>query len=760
MEIQGQISEIIYQNEINSYTIALFEIEEESITIVGYLPFVNNGDSLKIVGKYVTHQEYGEQFKIDTFEKIMPETSEALEKYLANGTIKGIGPSIAKKIVQTFGEDTINVFRYDPHKLAQIRGISKEKAVEMGEIFIENWELWQIVSFLERFGIGPANAKKVYKLLGVNAIDEIESNPYVLIECFINVDFKKLDKMALDLGVSYDNSKRIKSGIKYSLMTISYNGHTCCLKQNLISYVENLLGVNEDDIDTQLIDLNIKEEIYIEKRDEEEWVYLYPFYIAELNITQKIILLDSAKNIKKVPKFDNELNFVEKNSNIHLSEKQKEAIKAVNDNNVCVISGGPGTGKTTIIKSIIEIYKMHNKKVVLCAPTGRAAKRMTETTGEESKTLHRLLEIGKIEEEGKIASIDYDVAPIDADLIVIDEMSMVDVFLMNYLLKAVYQGTKLIMVGDVDQLPSVGPGSILKDIINSEKVTIVHLNKIFRQAAKSKIILNAHRVNNGELFINNKDFIEEDLIDGSINIDIIENKKKVKNNIELKEDFFYINENIQDRALDQIVSLCTGRLANYGNYDFFNNIQVLSATKKGILGTRELNKILQQEINPTSIEKRERKSGEIIFREGDRVMQIKNNYDIFWERKNNEYENGNGVFNGELGNILKINESEKQIKIKFDDEKVAWYTFSDLDQIEHAYAITIHKSQGSEFDVVIIVAPQTSPILLTRNLLYTGITRAKKLLIIVSNDKIIKYMIQNEDHKKRNTGLEYKLKEI
>ncbi len=624
------------------------------------------------MGKFVTHQDYGRQFKIDTFEKMMPQTLESLKSYLANGTIKGIGPSTAKKIVDTFGEETIHIFKYEPEKLASIKGITKTKAIEMAESFNENWELWQIVGFLERFGIGPANAKKVYKLLGANAIEKIEENPYILIDVARGVDFKQIDKMALDIGIAIDNTKRIKSGIKYSLLRVSYNGHTCVKKENLIIFVQELLGVQSEFIENCLIDLKVSNEIVVEKQDEDtELVYLQPFYKAETNIAEKIISLNNTENIKEIKNLKKELKLIEKDEDIILSDKQKEAIEAVNENNVCIITGGPGTGKTTIIKSIIDLYETKGKKVVLCAPTGRAAKRMTEATGKESKTLHRLLEIGKIEEEGSIESTDYEVAPIDADVIIVDEMSMVDLFLMNYLLKAVYQGTKLVLVGDVDQLASVGPGSILLDLIESNVVKTVHLDKIFRQAAKSKIILNAHKVNNGEAFIT---------------------KEEAKEN-EAKDDFFYIKELSNDGMLYQVLSLCKERLSNFGDYNFFENIQVLSPTKKGLLGTRELNKALQKELNPESDFKQEKNSQGVTFREQDKIMQIRNNYDIYWERFEPSYENGSGVFNGELGTIEKIDNFEKQVKIKFDDNKVAWYAFSDLDQIEHAYAITIHKAQ-------------------------------------------------------------------
>lgn len=739
MELSGQLTEIIYQNEVNSYLIGILENEEDTITIVGYMPFLVEGDYIKVIGNFVTHKEYGKQFKVETFEKVMPKTLDSLEKYLSNGTIKGIGPATAKKIVATFGEDTINVFKFEPEKLTQIKGITKEKAIEMAQCFVENWELWQIVGFLDNFGISPANAKTIYKKLGPQTIDEIESNPYILIDLVKGVDFAKLDKYALENGFEVNNYKRIKCGIKYSLVKITYNGHCCTLEANLIKYVKELLKVEDDDIEHCLIDLNVKEEIVIEKREDENWVYSKEIYDAEANIASKLILLDSAQNIKRIAGFDSELEKIEKAGNINLSAKQKEAIQSINSNNVVIITGGPGTGKTTIIKNVIDIYKSHGKKVVLCAPTGRAAKRMTEMTGEEAKTLHRLLEIGKIEKDNEFTIMNYEVAPIDADVIIVDEASMVDIYLMNYLLNGIYQGTKLIIVGDTDQLPSVGPGSVLKDIINSERIKTIFLDEIFRQAAQSKIIVNSHRVNDGEYFLDKEE--QEGL----------------------KNDFFYIKEKSQDIMLDQIISLCKGRLKNFGDYDFFENIQILSPTKKGLLGTKELNKRLQEELNPSSDEKNEKKVGEVIFREGDRVMQVKNNYDIYWEKGNTlslTYESGTGIFNGELGKIVKIDFLNKQIKILFDDEKEAWYAFSDMDQIEHAYAITVHKAQGSEFDVVIMVVTQSSAMLLTRNLLYTGLTRAKKLLILIGNDNVVKFMIQNADTKIRNTGLEYKLKMI
>lgn len=738
-EIEGVLTEIIYQNEVNSYVVGILETEEEQITVVGYLPFINKGDTLKLTGRFVEHKDYGEQFKIETFEKLMPQTLGALEKYLANGNVKGIGPATATKIISRFGEDTIHVLKYEPEKLAQIKGISKDKAIEISESFIETQEVWQIVGFLEKFGIGAENAKKVYDLLGVNAITEIEANPYILIDISRGVDFKQIDQMAIELGIEKENQKRVKSGIKYALIRITYNGHCCTLKDNLVEYVKQLLNVSEPVIEDGIINLKVNNEIVVEDRNGEEWIYLYSFYNAENQIAERIIKLDKSKNIKKVANIEKELKLVEEQTDIILSEKQKEAIRAINDNNVTIITGGPGTGKTTIIKSIIEIYKQKKYKIVLCAPTGRAAKRMTETTGEEASTLHRLLEIGKVDEESLFKKDnEYQGAPIDGDIIIVDEVSMVDMFIMSYLLDCIYQGTKLILVGDSDQLPSVGPGSVLQDMISSERITTVHLDKIFRQAAKSKIIVNAHRVNNGKGFISKDDpELEEDS----------------------NQDFFFIKENNQEKILQEVLSLCNGRLKKFGDYDFFESIQVLTPTKKGLLGTKELNKALQKELNPHREGEIEKSSMGAIFRIGDRVMQIKNNYDMYWERRSGDsIETGNGVFNGETGTITNINEKEKNVRVKFDDEKVCWYEFSDLEQIEHSYCITIHKAQGSEFDVVIMIVPQASPVLLTRNLLYTGITRAKKLLIVIGYERVVDYMIKNVDSKKRNTGLEYKLR--
>ena len=762
MELKGTVQDIIYKNETNGYTIATFDMESADTTIVGYLPFVQKGDSLKIIGKFVTHPDYGDQFKVETFEKIMPETLDALEKYLSNGIVKGVGPATAKKIIKKFGEETVEVLKADPNRLTEIKGITKKKAEEINESFVANWELWQIVGFLEKFGIGPQSANTIYKKLGANTISIVENDPYVLSELGVKVDFLQIDKMALDLGVERNNLKRVNAGIRHGLNLATYNGHSCVLEANLITFVTNLLRVSEDDVLDGIKDLRVKEQIKIEEREEiattngktelciQTWIYLIDYYKTELNIAQRILGLEQADNIKRISNFNKELEKTEKATSLELSEKQVEAVKMVNDNNVCIITGGPGTGKTTIIKTIIDIYKSRGKKVVLCAPTGRAAKRMTEATGEEASTLHRLLEIGKVSDEKP--DPDLDVTPIDADVVIIDEMSMVDIFLMNYVVKALFKGTKLVLVGDTDQLPSVGPGVVLKDLIDSKRIPYIRLNKIFRQALQSEIIVNSHKVNEGINFLED---VKNNAVDMKISMnddDFTQSKKskeqdkdKSSNRSDTKNDFFFIQEKSTPQIINKILEL----------YNLEE--QIITPSKKGDLGTKNLNKVIQENFNPASVIKNEKKFGEIIYREGDKIMQTKNNYDIMWRRKS---EINSGIFNGEMGVIEKIDDEAGEVKIRFDDDKVAFYSYQDLDQIEHSFAITVHKSQGSEFQTVIIPIYQAAPMLLTRNLLYTGMTRAKDKLIMIGNPFTIQFMINNEKIKQRNSGLKYKLENL
>ncbi len=581
MELEGQIETIIYYNEINSYTIARLMTEDVGeMTIVGFLPFVNIGDNITVYGEYVIHKDYGKQFKVNTFKKNMPQTLEALEKYLASENVKWVGPKTAQKIIKEFGDQTIYVIEKEPLKLKAIKGITEEKALEISESFLESKELWKIVSFLEEIGISSSYAKKVYDLYGINAVEEIKMDPYRLIDVVKGISFKTIDDAALKIGVNTDDEQRIIYGIKYGLLLATYNGHTCVIKSNLLDFVSTLLQISEGTINEILTQMKVKGTIVIENRDEEEWVYLAKYYEAEVFIAGKLIRLDNVKNRKHITNIEEKLSKIEELNKIELSDKQREAIYTVNENNVCVITGGPGTGKTTIIKSIIELYKREMKKVVLCAPTGRAAKKMTETTGQDAKTLHRLLQISKINETEYINE-EIKIEPIDADVIIVDETSMIDLALMKYLLMAVYEGTKLVLVGDVDQLPSVGPGSILKDIIASGRIEVIVLDKIFRQAARSKIILNAHRVNSGEYFTE-------------------------ENNEELKKDFFFVQENNQEKILNFVLSLYKDGLKKFEDYDNFKSIQIIAPSKKGDVGTRELNKKIQELINPKDTKKTEK----------------------------------------------------------------------------------------------------------------------------------------------------------
>ena len=523
MELKGQIEEIIFSNEINSYTVCTMSYGNSEITATGYLPFVNIGDIIVAQGEYVNHNVYGKQFKIDTFEKTMPTTNGEVEKYLGSGVIKGIGPATSKKIVDKFGEDTIYTLQFEPEKLVAVRGITLSRAKEIGEDFKNVWELWQIVLFLQQYGIGTANAGRIYKELGMNAINAIKENPYILTGILYGVDFKKVDKIALSLGIESTSTYRISSGIKYALYLASRNGHTCVLTTNLLEYVSQVLGVERELVENELTALEYAKEIYLE----DDWVFAKDYYKAEENVAKKILML-SRNFAKKFYSLDDKIAEAEADLNIELSKEQREAVKACFQNQVVVITGGPGTGKTTIIKILLNLFKKAELEVALCAPTGRAARRITETTGEDAKTLHRLLELGKTEDDK--LNIDYAVNKIKQHVVIVDEMSMVDIVLMNYLMKGLEDHTKLILIGDSDQLPSVGPGSVLKDLIDSECIVTQKLTEIYRQAAMSQIVSNAHKINEGdkEIRVNEKD-----------------------------GDFFFIRET---NIVEQIIELVTVRL--------------------------------------------------------------------------------------------------------------------------------------------------------------------------------------------------------
>ena len=515
-ELEGKIEEIIFKNDTNSYVVALFMTDTNKLeTIVGYLPFISSGDYLKLIGTYVEHQNYGLQFKVSSFEKKEPEGIEAIENYLIEGDFEGIGPVKARRIVKEFGKDTIDIIKNSPLELSKIKGITREQALLISDKFVQNLTNFELVKYLNNFDINTQNAEKVLNILGEDALSIIKENPYILVEILNRINFEKIDRVALNLGFDYEGKTRIKSGVKYVLEKMAIDGNSCIKYEDLIIYLERLLGVNENIIEDIIISMNAKEEIIIEDReDDTSWVYLNIYYHVEKQIVENIYELNKRKK-EVIKNIKEEIEFVEKKENITLSQMQKEAIELINKNSISIITGGPGTGKTTIIKTIIDIFKSKNLKPVLCAPTGRAAKRMTEITGQEAKTLHRLLELAGIMEDIDVVSVEA--KEIDADLVIVDEASMLDMFLANFLFKAVNIGTKLVLVGDVDQLPSVGPGTVLKDLINSKKIEVVQLDEIFRQAAKSKIVLNAHRINKGEYFYEG----EEDLLD----------------------DFFYFEEN-------------------------------------------------------------------------------------------------------------------------------------------------------------------------------------------------------------------------
>ena len=735
--LKGYVDHIRFRNEDNGYTVLSLDVDGDEETVVGSFPFLNDGEYISLEGDYVDHPVHGPQFQMRTYEIVAPDDIDSMERYLGSGAIKGVGPALAKRITKKFKMDTFRVIEEEPERLAEVKGISEKKARAIAVEFSEKQEMRQAMMFLSGYGINNNLAVKIYKEYGDHLYTIIQENPYKMTDDIAGVGFKIADEIAKKVGIGSSSDYRIISGIFYTLMRALNEGHVFLPKRILCRNAAHILGVTPEDIEEHLLEMMIDRKIVIEE-DEETRVYAAPQYHMEVNTARMLLDLNIHYDVS-ISEVETMIAMIEETEQITFAEKQKEAIHAVAQDSIVVLTGGPGTGKTTTINGMIQYFEHEGLDIRLAAPTGRAAKKMTEATDKEASTLHRLLGLGKLDDEGIYTRhSDYEGAPIDADVIVVDELSMVDMFVMSYLLDCIYLGTKLILVGDTDQLPSVGPGSVLKDIISSEKISTVHLDKIFRQAARSKIIVNAHRVNNGQKFIQKDDS------------ELSENAK---------EDFFFIKENNQEKILEQVLSLCNGRLKKFGDYDFFENIQVLTPTKKGMLGTKELNKSLQQELNPPREGEPEKASMGVIFRIGDRIMQTKNNYDMYWERREGDsIETGNGVFNGEIGTITNINEKEKNIRIKFDDDKVCWYEFNDLEQIDHSYCITIHKAQGSEFDVVIMAIPPSAPMLMTRNLLYTGITRAKKLLIIVGMEKVVQYMIQNVDSKKRNTGLEYKLK--
>lgn len=732
IEIEGTIEDIIYMNEANGYTVCDVRCGNDCLTAVGYMPFINAGETIKASGKWVSHPDYGEQFKVELYEKVMPQTSEAIEKYLSSGIVKGVGPATATKIVAKFGAATLDIINSNPMRLSEIRGISLDKAASIGQALNEQRGLRDVVMFLQEYGINPSVCIKIYKAYAENAMPRIKENPYRLCEDVFGIGFKTADRIAMKLGIDPASKFRIKSGIKYVLSHAASNGHTYMPEQDLREHAASLLGIEVFDIEDALISLIFDKAIVTEKWEDGNHVYLSAFYHAEQSVCKKLLELSQTHFNVAFDDLEDKLLKFQKEEDIELAGMQQMAIREAMTSGVLVITGGPGTGKTTIIKSIIRLLAGDGHQVVLAAPTGRAAKRMSEATGFEARTIHRLLEIGYTGDEKELLFLRNESNPIEADVIIIDEMSMVDILLMNHLLKAVAAGSRIILAGDADQLPSVGAGSVLEDIIGCSMIKTVRLTEIFRQAGESMIIVNAHRVNRGEVpVLNVKD-----------------------------KDFFFVSRIGLDLITRTVVDLCSRRLPETYGFEPMKDIQVLSPSKKSPAGVINLNVELQKVLNPPGGKKAEKISRDIIFREGDRVMQIRNNYALRWEKPGNKLIDGTGVFNGDVGMIRKINEEAQVMEVLFDDERLVEYDFSILDEIEPAFAVTIHKSQGSEFPVVVIPVFPGPQVLMTRNLLYTAVTRAKKMVVLVGDEASLQSMVGNQRETLRNSGLSVKLKEF
>ena len=733
--IEGIIEEIIYRNENNGYCVCEISMEEEDITCVGTMLGVSEGEQIRAVGEYVSHHTYGRQFQIESYQSFIPQDRHSVLRYLSSGAIKGIGPALAKRIVKKFGDDSFRIIEEEPETLALVKGISEKKANEVANIFYEQREMRKTIIFLQEYGISLTYAIKIYNRYKERTMDIVGNNPYKLAEDIIGIGFKTADEIAMKMGIDKDSVHRVKAGIMFILGRASLNGHTYLPKNDLIDKAEEMLLVPYELIENAIIELQINKQIISKEVEDRVITYNMMFYHLELNVARKIY--DLAQFDYDLPgNVDNEIKVIEESSDIVFDDYQRQAIKEGIKNGVIVVTGGPGTGKTTTINSIIDLLERQGLDVMLAAPTGRAAKRMTEATGRQAQTIHRLLEISFMNSEDNNNKFEkHEDNPLECDALIIDEASMVDIVLMNSLLKAVIPGTRLIIVGDKDQLPSVGPGNVLKDIIESNKVKVVKLEKIFRQARESAIIMNAHKINSGE------------------HIDLA-NKKS---------DFFYIKRATAGSILDEMKTLTKTRLPKFANCSPFDGIQILSPMRKGLLGTINLNKELQATLNPPKKDKNEKVFRDVLFREGDKVMQIKNNYNLAWQIKN-EYnftiDEGVGVFNGDIGTIIEINQYTNKLKVKFEDDKEVEYEYANLEELELAYAVTIHKSQGSEYPVVVIPLLTGPSMLLIRNLLYTAVTRAKKYVVIVGLDTTIYQMIDNDKEIERYSTLRLRIQEI
>ena len=738
--IEGYVDHIIYQNRDNGYTVACLFSQGEEITCVGNFRFLNEGETIRVRGVYTTHPSYGRQFSVSSYESVIPQDSLAMERYLGSGAIKGIGAALAARIVRKFGEDTLRIIEEEPERLAEVKGISERKAREIGEQVEEKADLRRAMMFLQQYGISQNLGMKIYRQYGQEMYRVLKENPYKMAEDIPGVGFKIADEIAARVGIHTDSDYRIRSGILYILLQASGEGHIYLPKEVLLKRGRELLGVKEEYMEKHLADLSIDRKIVVreikrEGMESQTGIYASQYYQIELHVAQMLHTLNLQDSVQE-DVLEEKIKRIQKASRIELDEKQQEAVRECVKNGLLVITGGPGTGKTTTINAIIRYFEMEDLDICLAAPTGRAAKRMTETTGYEAKTIHRLLELtgGPEQAQENIRFERNAQNPLEADVIIIDEMSMVDVFLMHALLSAIVPGTRLILVGDVNQLPSVGPGSVLKDIISSGCFPVVELVKIFRQASQSDIVVNAHKINQGVPVI-------------------LDNKSR---------DFFFLKRYDANVIISIVITLIQKKLPGYVEASPYE-IQVLTPMRKGLLGVERLNGILQQYLNPPSKEKKEREHGQGLFREGDKVMQIKNNYQLEWEIRGNygiPVEKGVGVFNGDTGVIREINEFAETITVEFEEKRFAEYSFKQLEELELAYAITIHKAQGSEYPAVVIPLLQGPRMLMNRNLLYTAVTRARKCVTLVGDEKTFYEMENNKMEQSRYTALDVRIKEI
>ena len=734
MEIlDGLVEAVIFKSEDTGYVVAKITANKEVNTIVGTMPLIKEGQQIEVKGEWIKHKQFGRQFNVEEYKEVLPTSTKEIEKYLSTGIIHGIGPVTAKKIVKAFGEETLNILDNNIEMLKEVEGIGKKKYNIIYQSYLETRELKDIIMFFQKHGVTINQCLKIYKKFGGDAQNIVSENPYILSDEISGIGFLTSDRIAKSLGIEPISDFRIQSGIKYVLNSFSGLGNTYMPKDKLINESQRVLSVDKELIEVNIYNSVLEGKIKIEKINEIEAVYSLPYYFCELGVTNKIITL-SIENFQTINSdITFEISSFERKNNIVFADSQKEAILGAFENGIEIITGGPGTGKTTIIKCIIEIYENNGMKVLLAAPTGRAAKRMTESTGREAKTIHRLLEMGVSDNENSFFGRGEG-EPLEGDVIIVDEASMIDIMLMNSLLKAIKLGTRLIIVGDADQLPSVGPGNVLRDLIDSEFIKVVRLKDIFRQGKESMIITNAHRINNGELpYLNKKG-----------------------------GDFFFDNRESNEEILETILDLVNRRLPLFNSkWNKIRDFQVLSPTRKGILGVDNLNNELQSILNPPSKDKKERKFKDSVFREGDKVMQTKNNYSLKWNRINGYGDNeGVGIFNGDMGFIESISEENRTVTVVFDDERRIVYDNLYVEELELAYAITIHKSQGSEFKVIITPAFMGSAFLMNRNILYTGITRAKELVVVVGNQRALKYMVDNTNSMERYSSLKERILDI